>query len=517
MEKVSLKAKILESFQKFSRAVIQPVLFMAIMGTVLAVAVILKMDFMPSGIQFLGTFLKTMMDTMLGNLSVIFCVGLSAALAKQKKVDAAIIGIIVYLFFLAANNAWLVSQDMITVPGDAGLYGTGQAMVLGYQVVDMNVFLGMLLGCITGFVHNKFSHVEFNDVFRMYGGSRLTFLIMIPVVMVLSVVLCYVWPVVSGWITSLTFFIEGSGTFGVFNYTAWNMWLIPTGLHHLLWMPFYYTPIGGVLEIDGQVITGAMSIWYSQMSNADSLTSIHESVRFLYMGMAKMFGSIGVTLALIKTAKPQNKAAVKGMLLPGLLVAVMTGIIEPLHFTYLFAAPILWVVYGAVAGLTDSILYLLNCGAAVNNGIIDALVQNAVIDPGLTKIWLVAIVGIGMIAVMYYSFVFVIVKFNLKTPGREDDSIDDDIAKTNTITSFTNQDVEYIISGLGGNDNIISVGNCFTRLRVQIKDQSLVSKDVISKCQCSGVVVNGTNVQVIVGMKVESLKVQVCNKLGLDT
>ncbi|ONI39102.1 PTS sugar transporter subunit IIC [Candidatus Epulonipiscium fishelsonii] len=513
-----MKSNILEVSQKFSRAVIQPVLFMSIMGTILAIAVVLQLDFMPSFVNFIGSLLNTMMNAMLNNLSVIFCVGLSAAFARQKKVDAAITGVITYLFFLSANNAWLLSQELLMKPGEAGLYGTGQAMVLGYQVIDMNVFLGMFLGCLVGYVHNKYCNIEFKDIFRIYGGSRFAFIIMIPITLVLAIAMSYVWPVISGWITALTTSIQNSGSIGVFNYTAWNMWLIPTGLHHLLWMPFFYTPLGGELEIAGQMVYGAQSIFFAQMANVGAVTEIHDSVRFLFMGMVKIFGSLGVTMALIKTAKPENKAAIKGMLYPGLFVALMTGILEPLHFTYLFAAPILWLAYGLIGGITDAVLYILGAKSAIYSGIVDAVVLNSVFDISLTKIYIPIIVGIIMTAVMYFTFVFLINKLNLKTPGREEDiEIKADNTIKGTPSKFTDKDIEYIIEGMGGINNIISVGNCFTRLRCQVKDKSLINKELLNKVNSSGVVINNENVQIIIGMKVEGLKTRVCAAIGMDS
>ena len=195
-----MKSKFSQTMQDFSRAVIVPVKFMAVMGLFLAVSVILQLEFMPNVVQTFGGLIKTMMDSMLNNLALIFCVGITASLAKKKKVEAALISLIAFLFFLAANNAWLTLTDQLAEAGEMGLFGTGQAVVLGFQVVDMNIFLGMLVGCLVAFIHNRFSDKEFVDFLSIYGGSRFSFMILIPVILITAIGMSYIWPVVNNWI-----------------------------------------------------------------------------------------------------------------------------------------------------------------------------------------------------------------------------------------------------------------------------------------------------------------------------
>ena len=228
-----MKEKLIKLMNKFSRSMTGIVMFLAIMGTVIALATIMKLEFMPEPIVAFGGLISSMMDAMLNNLSLIFCVGLTTTMAKNKKVDAALVATISYLMFLAVNNAWLTSQGMLAEPGEMGLFGTGQAIVLGFQVSDMGVFLGMILGCITAFVFNKFANVEFSDMFKIYGGSRLAFAVMIPVVLVLGVGVTYIWPTVNDGIAATTEFMKDAGPGGVFAYAFGNRFLIPTGLHHM--------------------------------------------------------------------------------------------------------------------------------------------------------------------------------------------------------------------------------------------------------------------------------------------
>lgn len=513
-----MKSKLSQTMQDFSRAVIVPVKFMAVMGLFLAFAVILQLDFMPSGIQTFGGLIKTMMDSMLNNLALIFCVGITASLAEKKKIEAVLISLISFLFFLAANNAWLTLTNQIADAGEMGLFGTGQAMVLGFQVVDMNVFLGMLVGCIVAYIHNRFSDKEFVDFLSIYGGSRLSFMILIPVILGLAVGMSYVWPVINGWISSLSGFILTTGLLGVFIYAFGNRFLIPTGLHHLLWMPFCFTALGGTAEIGGQVYNGAANIFYAEMANAGSITVLDPSLRFATFGFVKIFGSIAVSLAIIHCAKKQRKDEVKGMILPSMFVGAVAGITEPLDFSFLFASPLLWVVHSLLTAISETVLWALGARTYMLYGLIDTVVSNSVFSPSVTKFYLVIIVGLVMSVIWYLTFVFLINKLDIKTPGREVVEVQTDGAKIleSDSTSEEDSDFDLVVAGLGGRENIDNITNCFTRLRVTVKDEDLVDPLLLEKIsQQKGIVLNGKNVQVIIGMGVQTFKDDICEKLGI--
>lgn len=512
-----MKEKITESMQKFSRAVIVPVKFMAVMGLFLALAVIMQLDFMPSFLQTFGELIKTMMDSMLNNLSLIFCVGIASSLANKKKVEAGLIALISFLFFLAANNAWLSMNNMLAEPGVMGLFGTGQGMVLGFQVVDMNVFLGMIIGCLVGYIHNKFSDIEFHDILSIYGGSRLSFMILIPIILVLAIVLSYVWPVVNDGIGSLSNVILTTGLLGVFIYSFGNRFLIPTGLHHLLWMPFCFTAIGGTAEINGKVYSGAANIFYAEMANAGTITQLDSSLRFATFGFVKIFGSIAVALAIIYCANKNKKEETKGMILPSMFVGAIAGITEPLDFSFLFISPLLWLVHSILTAISETLLWALGARTFMLYGLLDTVVSNSVFSPSVTRFYIVIIVGLLMTVVWFFTFVFLIKKFDIKTPGRELEVNADGTASISSAVQSDGQDEELVISGLGGADNIELVTNCFTRLRVTVKDPALVDKDLLESLGSSkGVVLNGKNIQVIIGMGVQGFKENVCSILGIS-
>lgn len=510
-----MKQKILEACQTFSRCALQPIMFMAVTGTVIALSVILSIDFMPEFSKQIGAFIKVMMDSFMNNLSVIFCIGITAALAKKKKVDAAILGIIIFLMFIYSNNAWLSINNMLAEPGVSGLFGTGQAIVLGVQITDMGVFLGIILGCLGGYIHNKFSSIDFKPMFNAYGGARLAYIVSIPTIAGFAILMSYVWPVINNGLNAMSDIMSSSGAFGVFLYNFGNRFFIPTGLHHLFWMPFTYTSVGGTAEIAGSMYSGATNIWLAQMANSSNITELHESSRFLLFGLSKIFGTIGITLAFIKTAKPENKIRLKGLILPAAFVALMAGITEPFEFSFLFISPLLWIVHSVIDGISGVAAYIMGLQISGKSGIIDLITNNIVMPMSLTKIYLLIPLGIACIAAWYFAFKHLIIKFNIKTPGREE--IDNIPAQNVGVLKENDfKRIKNFIEGLGGAQNIEVVNNCFTRLRIDVKDISLVDEDIINKSQNSGIVKKGKNVQIIIGLTVQKVREDMCEYLGIE-
>lgn len=498
----------------FSKAIIQPVMFLSVTGLLLTIGVILKMDVMPDFIANIGNFVYgLMMNGGINQLSVIFCVGIATALAKNKKVDAAIVAISSFMIFIYANNAWLSTNGMLVE--STSLAGTGQAMVLGVQCIDMGVFLGIVLGCLVGYIFNKFGNIEFPDVVRIYGGSRLAYMLSIAAAAVLAIAMCYVWPAVNDMISSCLAFIDKAGPAGLFTYGFLNRFLIPTGLHHLIYMPFLLTPIGGTAEIAGQVVSGSYPILMAEMGNIATITALDPSVKYMMYGFSKIFGCIGITMAFIKMAKPSKKVATRSLLLPLLFVAVVAGVTEPLDFMFLFASPLLWVVHAVLDGFFQVIIFLLGARLQLMSGILNAIPMIIAIPAELSKWYITIGVGLVSIFVWYFIFVVLIKKFNLKTPGREDDVEEIEGAPQASIQQATS-DVSCIINGLGSEENIVTVSNCFTRLRVEVKDSTKVTESIINQFPNQGVLIKGNNIQIIIGMKVQDVCVQVRQALHMD-
>ena len=299
-----MKAKVMNAMQSFSKALMGPVLFLPIAGMLQALSsVMCNTAFVSEGgiLYTAGKFINGGVSAVIGNLGILFCVGVSMSLAKKKKADAAFVSLVSYLIWLAANSRWL-SVAGLMAEGDtaSALYGTGQTICLGYHVTDMGVFLGMILGVIVALVHNRFIDTEFKGAMAMYGNSKFVFIVLLPIVLVLALAAAYIWPVAAAAINALTGIMAGAGAFGVFLYGFLNRILIPTGLHHLVWSPFLYSAIGDSMIIGGEQIVGAKPVFLALLSDP-AVASMPDPARFLTYGLMKTFGVIGVALAFIAT------------------------------------------------------------------------------------------------------------------------------------------------------------------------------------------------------------------------
>lgn len=510
--------KIQAAMKKFSAAMVQPIMYLAVAGILMAIGVICQ-NVGTGVVASIGTFLYNLFNSsFLSQLSIIFCVGIASALAKKKKGDAALIAMITFFIFLYANNQWLTNTGMLAEATMLGLSGTGQAMVLGVQVVDMNVFLGIILGAVVAFFFNKFSDVKFPDVVSIYGGTRFAFLLCTIFTIFFAIVMCYVWPVINGLIASMGSFMANSGHIGLFVYGFLNRVLIPTGLHHMIYLPFLMTELGGTLTLGETTLSGAMMIWYAQLGMTEYLTEMHESVKWMYFGMAKVWGAIAVSLAFVLTSKKEKRGKTASTVIPSAVIAVLSGITEPLEFMFMFVSPLMWVVHSVLEGIFGVITYAAGARIPFYGGMLNFITSIMTVPGHLSKWWIVLIVGVPATIIWTLVFVFMIKKLNLKTPGREDDdegeapvAVEGAAKKDNALG-----DVNDIIEGLGGKDNIIHVTNCFTRLRVEVKDLALVDDAKINKFKNSGIVKKDHNIQVIIGMKVGNVKSDVCAALGIE-
>lgn len=523
-----MKDKIMNSVQRFSKAMFIPVLILPIVGLLIAVGNILTNAKLAEYAPFLknelifgfGKMLSGSLVSILVNLGIVFCVGLTVGLAKEKKAEAGFTAVLVYLIFINAMNIFLNITGRL-VPVDQ-LRGSGQALVLGIQVLDMGVFLGIILGIVVAVLHNKYCKKEFSGALQIYGGSRLVFIILIPIVVLLAVLLSYVWPSVQWGISSLGYFIQKSGNFGIFMYGMLERLLIPTGLHHLVYTPFLYTQLGGIETIGGQVLEGARNIYFAEIADT-SINVLSRSVIWDARGLSKMFGLVGACLALYHTADKDKRTKVKAILIPAAVTSLIAGVTEPIEFSFLFTAPILFGVHAVLSGLGMVVLNVLNVRAIGPNGFIDFLLYNLPLGIEKTGWPMFILVGIAQFAIYYVIFRFLIVKLNLKTTGREEDKEDVQLyTKKDYKEKVTGDQQEtidnkaiVIIDALGGKDNIKKVDNCFTRLRLIIEDTSKVDEKILKSTGAAGVVIKGENVQVIYGLKVTNIRSIVDEALGI--
>lgn len=504
-----MKKRILNALQGFSRAMVQPILLLSVLGLVAILGVLLINPALTSVLPFLklpifaipGSMLYSSILWIFQNLSLFFCIGIASAYAKDEKHQAGLIAAVGYFIYLVGNNTYLKATGGLV--DAAVLTGSGQTMSMGLQVQDTGVFAGLLFGVLVGLLFRKYCNINFKGVGQIFSGARFVMVLTVITALCLSFAVAWVWPVFQSAISSAVGFIKESGPLGLFTYGAMERILIPTGLHHLVYSPFFFTEIGGVAEISGQTYQGAMPIFLAEL-NAPEVTKFSSSILYTGLGMSKIFGLMGAAYAIYRCAPKQNRNKVRNILLPSAITAFLVGITEPLEFAFIFAAPILFIVHALLAGTGLAVLSLLNLTPAASGGFIQQAIYN--LTAGIDKSgWpLYLLIGILQMLIYFFIFSFLIKKLKLKTLGREDKE-KSDVAATITIE---NQDslAETIIRGLGGMDNILEVQSCFTRLRVDVKDVQLVNNEILKETENSGIIHNENNIQIIFGLQVANVK-----------
>ena len=492
-----MKDKVMDALQRFSKAMFIPVLILPIAGILIAVGNLFTNVRLQAVLPFLnnpvtigfGTLLSGSLNAILGNLGVIFCVGLSVGLANKKKSEAGFISLLAFLVFLNAMNKFMNMRGMLV---EGSLSGTGQAMVLGVQVLDMGVFIGLLLGIVVAYIHNRFCETEFNNAFQIYGGTRFVFIVLIPVMVVLAVLFTFVWPYAQAGINALGGFIRSAGNFGLFIYGTLERLLIPTGLHHALNNVFWFDTIG----------LGDLSHYWA--GDVTGQNGVNWDLGMYMSGFfpCMMFGVMGAALAMVKTAK--NKKAAIGLVLSAAICAFVCGVTEPFEFGFMFLCFPLYVVYSALYGIFTIITYYsgFRAGFCFSAGATDLIFSASL--PAHAKTWMIIPLGIAAFVVFYLVFKFAIVKFDLKTPGREDE--DAEAAEANI--TLANNDFTAIASGVlaavGGKGNVANVDYCATRLRFEVKDSTAVNEKAVKAAGAAGVIrPSKTACQVVIGPKVQ--------------
>ena len=512
------------ALEVFSKSIVQPLMYLSVAGTVLILGILLTNQTIVQAVPFLqlpffavtGKLIYNSLMFIVNNLAVIFCAGIAGAMAKKDKGHATLIGLMSFFLFLNANNIMLSSMGMLAEPTALGLVGTGQSTVLGVQVLDMGVFGGIILGCIAGWVFNRFGGKQFPIALSMFSGVRFPFLIMIAVSLLLGVGSCFVWPPVQGAIASLAGMIQQSGGIGLFVYGMLNKLLVPLGLHHLIYTPFQFSDVGGTLTVAGQTIAGAYPIRVAEMAMVGQPFS--DSTYFNSYTFNNLWPYLGIGAAFIVTAYKKNSSKTKAIIIPLMVTAVLTCITEPMDFLFVFAAPVLFVVHSILCGVSMVLLQVLNIPASTAGGIINIAVSNLVLGVDKTNWPMMLVLGFANAAVYFGIFTLLIKKLDLHTPGRELESEVTGGAEEASIeeapvdegeSKVATTPVVDLIAGLGGKANIEALENCFTRLRVSVKDGSVVDEDLINHMKNGGIVRNGTDIQIIFGMEVARVRGEV--------
>ena len=460
-----------------------------------------------------GTFLNTVMQILaqtgnivFANLPIIFAMGVALGMA-EKEHGTAVLSAAIAFFIMHQTISTLLRINGQLEPG-AMLSGT-VANVVGIQSLEMGVFGGIIVGLGVAALHNRFYKIELPTVISFFGGVRFVPIISTFVYILVGIAMYFIWPYIQRAIYSLGDLVLSSGYFGTFIYGTIERALIPFGLHHVFYMPFWQTGLGGSMLIDGQTIMGAQNIFFAQLASPNTTAFSVEATRFMSGKFPLMiFGLPGAALAMYTTAKPSKKKVAGGLLLSAALTSVITGITEPIEFTFLFVAPVLYVIHSIFAGLAYMIMHILNVGVGMtfSGGIIDLFLFG--ILQGNDKTNWINVIWVGLIyfGVYYFLFRTLIRKFNFVTPGREDDEADTRLYTRKDVNAAKEDKSPLILEGLGGKDNIANLDCCATRLRVTVKDSSKVQDALLKESGASGIIKSGSGIQVIYGPRVTVIK-----------
>ena len=457
------------------------------------------------------------------NLPLIFAVGVAIGMAQKEKEVAALSSVIAFFVMNTAINAMLTITGQILDNGEIAesvLEGTITS-VCGIQSLQMGVFGGIIVGLGVAALHNKFYRIQLPNALSFFGGTRFVPIISTIVYMFVGILLYFVWPVVQNGIYALGGLVTGSGYVGTLIFGLIKRALIPFGLHHVFYMPFWQTAVGGTMEVAGQMVQGGQNIFFAQLADSANIAHFSADATRYFSGefIFMIFGLPGAALAMYQCAKPEKKKAAGGLLLSAALACMATGITEPLEFSFLFVAPALFAVQVVLAGSAYMIAHMLNIavGLTFSGGLLDFFLFGILQGNAKTSWMRVIPVGIIYFFLYYFIFKFMIRKFDFKTPGREDEDTETKLytkadvnarreaAQAETVTS-DDATSEAITRGLGGKKNISDVDCCATRLRCTVKDASRVNDGILKATGASGVVHKGQGVQVIYGPNVTVIK-----------
>ena len=521
-----MKDKIFGVLQRVGRSFMLPIALLPVAGLLLGIGSSFTNETMLAayGLNSVihpGTLIYTILDVMsqtgsavFNNLALLFAMGVAIGMARKEKEVAALSGAVAYIIMNTAIQAMINAAG-----GVEAMPANSTTTMLGITTLQMGVFGGIVVGLGVAALHNKFYKIELPQVLAFFGGTRFVPIVSSIVYLVVGIAMFYIWPVVQSGIAALGALVLASGYAGTFIYGLLERALIPFGLHHVFYMPFWQTAVGGTAIIDGVTVTGAQNIFFAELASKSTTVFSVSATRFMAGKFPfMMFGLPGAALAMYQCAKPEKRKAAGGLLLSAALTAFLTGITEPLEFTFIFVALPMYAVHCVLAGLSFMLMHILNVGVGMtfSGGLID-LVLFGVMQGNAKTHWVwVVVVGAVYFVLYYIIFRFMISKFDYKTPGRDDaeevklytraDVNARSAASGSTAPAGDDPVSALIVEGLGGAANLTDVDCCATRLRCTVKDAALVKQDVLKASGASGVICKGNGVQVVYGPKVAVIK-----------
>ena len=536
--KKSMKDQIFGVLQRVGRSFMLPIAILPVAGLLLGIgssfmnATTISTYHLES-ILGDGTVLNALLlimskagNVIFDNLPLIFAVGVAIGMAKEEKEVSALSALIAFFVMHISINAVLLISGKVLADGSVaeGVLDGTIASVCGMQTLQMGVFGGIIVGLGVAALHNRFHKIVLPNALSFFGGSRFVPIISTVVYLFVGILMYFIWPVVQNGIFALGGLVTETGYLGTLIFGIVKRALIPFGLHHVFYLPFWQTAVGGTMMVDGQLIQGGQNIFFAQLASPDMVHFSADATRyfsgeFIFM----IFGLPGAALAMYRQAKSEKKKAAGGLLLSAALTCMLTGITEPIEFSFLFVAPMLFAVQVVLAGAAYMIAHMLNIavGLTFSGGFLDLLIFG--ILQGNDKTSWIRIIPVGIIYFFLYYFIFsfLIKKFDLKTPGREDDTEETKLyTKADVNARKAQKDErgnspagdgrdsrsEAIANALGGKKNITSVDCCATRLRCSVEKSELVDEKLLKATGAVGVIKKGQGVQVIYGPQVSVIK-----------
>ena len=533
---IIMKDKIIEVLQRIGRSFMLPIAILPVAGLLLGLGSSFTNEttiemYNLGKILGDGTILHALLVIMnkvgsavFDNLPLLFAVGVAIGMAKKEKEVSALSAVIAYFVMNISISSMLEINGKILSDGSISkdvLEGT-IASVCGINTLQMGVFGGIIVGLGVAALHNRFHKIQLPNALSFFAGSRFVPIISTIVYMFVGILMYFVWPVVQNGIYALGGLVTGSGYLGTLAFGIIKRALIPFGLHHVFYMPFWQTAVGGTMNVAGNLVQGGQNIFFAQLADSAHITHFSADATRYFSGefIFMIFGLPGAALAMYRTAKPEKKKQAGGLLFSAALTCMLTGITEPIEFSFLFVAPILFGVQVVLAGAAYMIAHILNIavGLTFSGGLLDLFLFGILQGNDKTSWFRIIPVGIIYFILYYVIFSFLIKKFNLKTPGREDDAgevklytkadVNARKAKGNNADGVAVEDElsRDITRGLGGKKNIDTVDCCATRLRCTVINPDLVNDAALKATGASGVIHKGNGVQIIYGPHVTVIK-----------
>lgn len=516
-----MKDKIFGVLQRIGRSFMLPIAILPVAGLFLGIGGSFTNETMLetyglTQVMGPGTIIYAILSVMndagnivFANLPILFAMGVAIGMAKKEKEVAALSAAIAFFIMHASIGA------MIKINGGAeSMLNGSTTSVLGITSLQMGVFGGIIVGLGVAALHNKYYKIELPQVLSFFGGTRFVPIVSSVVYLIVGIGMFFIWPPIQMGIYKVGDLVLQSGYAGTWIYGVMERALIPFGLHHVFYLPFWQTAVGGTAQVGGQLIEGAQNIFFAELGTKGIEHFSVSATRFMSGKFPLMiFGLPGAAFAMYKCAKLEKRKVVGGLLLSAALTSMLTGITEPLEFTFLFVAPMLYVIHCVFAGLAYMLMHVLNVGVGMtfSGGFIDLFLFGILQGNGKTNWINVVWVGLIYFAVYYFLFRFLITKFNYMTPGREEGEAKlytraDLNEKNASKNNGTDKLSEQITIGLGGKENISDVDCCATRLRITVFDGKKVQENILKGTGASGVIQKGNGIQVIYGPRVTVIK-----------